>query len=326
MRLRNLAIVALGLAAAASASNGMHVSLHFADSASVNDTVIRLRDIAYADSMCYGIDVKPILDLIVGESAPAGYCRRVGTDDVVDYLLRQKFPAVRFSKVPRKSVCVSTAAVEKNVGDYESVIREFLRDSIRWGQGDYFVELRNSAEKFKCLNKPFAVFVSGLTSKYPKGLVNLLLTAKQGTKSVSVPVVCNVKVVTNVLVSTKQIDRGTALDSSNCNMQKMDITRFGHESVPSCSELRDMVAMRTVSKGTIIYSKMVVRRPIVSKDEEVYVVVARGRIKVSIAVRARENGALGDKIWVENESTHMLLKTTVIGKDRVTLLDGGKEI
>jgi flagella basal body P-ring formation protein FlgA len=36
--------------------------------------------------------------------------------------------------------------------------------------------------------------------------------------------------------------------------------------------------------------------------------------------RARESGSIGDKIWVENEMTHKLLKTKVIDHGKVILI------
>jgi flagella basal body P-ring formation protein FlgA len=319
-------VLVLFFALAASAMNRPLLAIQFFDSVSVNDTAIRLGDIAHCDSTRYAPDMKDMLNTIVGEAAPAGFSRRVGSDEVLDCILKHKFPAVEFRPQPKKSIVVATASIEKTVGEYENLIRKYCADKIRWAPGDFSVALRNSNEKFRCLDKPLSVDVSGLTSSYPKGIVNLLLTAKQGTKKYAVPVVCNVSVVTNVLVSARQIEHGSQLDSSNCAVQKMDITRFGHESIPSASELKNMVATRTISKGAIIYAQMVARRPIVAKDDQVFVVVERGRIKVSIAMRARENGAMGDKIWVENEVSHKLIKTLVVGKNEVTVLDGGKDI
>jgi len=319
-------VLILFLALAASAANKPLLAIQFEDSVSVNDTVIRLRDVAHCDSIRYGSNIKDIFNTVVGESAPPGFSRRVGSDEVLDCILKHRFPAMEFLPRPKKSIVVTTASVNKTVGDYDDLIRKYLQEKIKWASGDFAIVSRNSGETFKCLDRPLSVEVSGLTTAYPKGVVNLLLTAKQGTRKFAVPVVCNISVTTNVLVSTREIERGTQLDSSNCSLQKRDITRFGHESISSCFELQNMVSMRTISKGVIIYSQMVVRRPIVSKEDQVYVVVDRGRIKVSIAMRARENGAMGDKIWVENEATHKLIRTKVIGMDEVTMLDGGQEI
>ena len=90
--------------------------------------------------------------------------------------------------------------------------------------------------------------------------------------------------------------------------------------------MRDLVSNRTIQPEMIVHDGLASRIPIVGKDEQVYVVVDKGLVRISIIMRAREQGAIGDKIWVENEMTHKLLKTKIIGKGKVELLEGVKTI
>jgi flagella basal body P-ring formation protein FlgA len=94
----------------------------------------------------------------------------------------------------------------------------------------------------------------------------------------------------------------------------------------SLLQLDEMIANRSLQRETILNNKLMMRVPIIGKDEQVNVVVDRGLVRISIIMRAREQGALGDKIWVENELTHKLLKTKIIGKGKVELLEGVKTI
>jgi flagella basal body P-ring formation protein FlgA len=326
MGLLQFVLPAILAANLATASPKPWVALQFLDSTAVNDSVIRLCDIASVESTSYSCDLNKVLEAIVGESAPAGFCRRVSTDEVLNYVLKAKFPNFGFRKIPKKSVRVSTSSLEKSIGEYEKLIGQYFRDSVAWKPGDYTMMVRNSDEKFRCLNKPIVAAVSGMTSRYPRGIVNLMLTIKQGTRTCLVPVVCMVTVTTVVVVANKPIARGTQLDESNCSLCRRDITRFGYEPVSSLSDVHGMLALRTIPKETIVYCKMVSHPPLVLKDDQVIVVVGRGRVKVSIAMRAREAGALGDKILVENETSHRLFKTKIIGKGEVTIMEGGNNI
>jgi flagella basal body P-ring formation protein FlgA len=320
-------IVMLGFAATVCAVEPMpQVSIVFRDSATVNDTVIRLGDIAVIGSEASPEKIEKLKNAVVGEAAPAGYCRKVSTEEVGIFVLKKDFSEFSFDKIQRKAIKVATAYQEKRVGDFEDIIIKSLADSVKWKPSDFTIALRNKDEKWKCLRRPLTIQIIGLSSKYPKGNVNIKLVARQDSKTFSVPVVCCVTVVTPVVTVRTAVPRGTSFTSSNCMLERKDITHFACNPFTDLSQLNDLIANRTIQPETILYDKLTSRLPIIGKDDQVYVVMDRGRVRVSIIMRAREQGAMGDKIWVENELTHKLLKTKIIGKGKVELLEGVKTI
>ncbi len=308
------------------AAEPIRISITFHDSATVNDTVIRLGDIAAFGSKATLEKIESLKDAVVGEAAPAGYCRKVSCGDVMMYILKKQDAGYSFVANKTKAVMVATTFTEKKVGDFENIIMKYLSDSIMWQQGDYTVSVRNLEEKWKCLDKPIKVEIAGLASKYPKGNVNLKLVARQYSKIFTVPVVCCITVVTPVIVAKTAILKGTVLSCANCSIERKDITHFASSPYTDLSQLNDMVANRTIPAESILNNKLTSRMPIIGKDEQVYVVVDKGQVRVSVIMRAREQGALGDRIWVENELTHKLIKTKIIGKGKVELLEGVKSI
>jgi flagella basal body P-ring formation protein FlgA len=152
------------------------------------------------------------------------------------------------------------------------------------------------------------------------------LIARQLSRTYSIPVLCKVTVFTPVVTAKAAISRGTALSTENCMLERKDITRFACAPFTSLSQLQDLIANRTIQQETILHEKLTTRQPIIGKDEQVDVVVDKRGVRISIIMRAREQGALGDRIWVENELTHKLLKTKIIGKGKVELLNGEKTI
>ncbi len=326
MALRNQTLIGICHFVVLLGINGYaHFSISFKDSAIVNDTCIRLSDVAIVTSDCSPNETRDFISKIVGESAPAGYCRKVNSDDIISYVLKKDFP--NYTVVSKhKSIKVSTFSVDKKVGDYKEKIIGFLTDSISWNAQDYKVEIRNENEKWKCLNTPVSVQITGLSNRYPKGNLNLKLLAKQNSKIYTIPVTCFITVNASVVVAKRPILRGEAINSDNCSIERRDITRFGYEPFSNNAILKDMIASRTIPKDAILYDKYLTKLPIVAKDDQVFVIVDRGVVKVSIIMRAREQGAMGDRIWVENENTHKLIKTKIIGKGTVELLQGGKVI
>jgi flagella basal body P-ring formation protein FlgA len=320
------AITATSTLAGAASSELPVVSLKFLDSATVSDTVIRLGDIARLQTALSPEQMDKLNKTVIGEAAPAGFSRRVNSDDVIGYVLKSKFAGFSFKRQPQKIMRVSTVCQEIKIDRYENLIEKYVRDSVKWRAGDYTVQLRNKEEKWKCLPGPVTVQMAGLAEKYPRGNVNLRLIARQGSKTYLIPAVCYVTVVTPVVVAKTNISRGTPLTTENCIIERKDITRFGYEPLTSLEAIQDLLSLRTISKETIIHEKMITRAPVVIKDERVYLVVDRKQIRVSVAMRAREPGAVGDRIWVENEMSHKLIKTKVVGKGKVQLLEGEKAI
>jgi flagella basal body P-ring formation protein FlgA len=321
-----LQIVTIVLIVSSLAADPVRVTVTFRDSTTVNDTVIRLSDIAVLNSDGSPENLQVLKNAIVGEAAPAGYCRKVNSGEVVTYVLKKASAGFSFAPITSKAVLVRTAFTEKKIADYEQAIVKYVSDSVAWEPGDFSVTVRNSDEKWKCLDKPITVQVTGLSSKLPKGNVNLKLIVNQYAKVYSVPVVCFVTVGTPVIVAKTAIPRGTMLTSENCVSERKDITHYACNPFTDLSQLNGLIVNRTIQPETILNAKLTSRMPIIGKDEQVYVVVDRGRVRVSIIMRARGQGALGDMIWVENELTHKLLKTKVIGKGKVELMEGVKAI
>ena len=319
-------IVMLGLFTSIYAVEPVRISVTFSDSAAVNDTVIRLRDIAVVKSEASSEKLAALENAVVGEAAPPGYCRKVNTDEVAAYVFKKGFSGFSFGRIQKKAVTVSTVYREEKVGDFESLIIKYLADSVKWLTGDYTILVRNKDEKWKCLDKPIDVRIAGLSSKYPKGNINLKIVARQCSRAYAVPVACCVNVVTPVIVSKTAISRGALLTPENCILERKDITHFACNPFTDLSQLNDLVSNRTIQPEMIVHEGLTSRIPIIGKDEQVYVVVDKGQVRVSIIMRAREQGAIGDKIWVENEMTHKLLKTKIIGKGKVELLEGVKTI
>jgi flagella basal body P-ring formation protein FlgA len=323
-----LQIVMFGLLASSAAAGPVKVSIAFRDSAIVNDTVVRFGDIATITSDASADKIDALNNAVVGESAPPGYSRKVSCADVVSFVMKKAGPDAKLSCVTKRNtaVIVATASVEKKVGDFENLIVKYISDSVKWQTGDFTVTVRNTEEKWKCLDRPIKVQAAGLSSKYPKGNLNIRLIARQGSRVYSVPVVCLVNVVTPVIIAKTPISRGTVLSAENCVLERKDITHFASNPFTGLSQVNDLVANRMIQPETILHEKLTSRMPIIGKDEQVYVIVDRGQVRVSIIMRAREQGALGDKIWVENELTHKLIKTKIIGKGKVELLEGVKSI
>lgn len=298
------------------------VRLSYLDSCVVNDTAITIGDIARLPADCPDSVIEELAHVRVGESAPAGYSRYVNSGDFLACAEHVRFPALASINSPNKRILVRTDFQEKTIGEFSDSIDRYLTGKVGWPAGTYAVSINNKTEKWKCLPKPFTITIDGLLSKYPKGNVNLKLIARQGSRKYVNTVSCLIKVIVPVVVSKTNIPRGTLLNSENCTIEEKDITHYKYVPYNKLIEIENTKSSRAIQIGMILCDKFIFKIPIIERDDQVQVVVTHGRVRICMSARARESGSVGEKIWVENEMTHKLLKTKVLSHGKVILLDG----
>jgi flagella basal body P-ring formation protein FlgA len=298
----------------------------FFDSAKVNDTIIRLGDIAACSGAPEGISLEELKRTYIGEAAPAGYSRFMNADDVIrHYLHLAKIKCVS-KENSLKRISVKTDFQEISLSSYEPDIEKYIKSKVGWPEGDYQLKINNKTQKMKCLKQPFSTDIEGLSSKYPKGNFNCKFIVHQGFKSFEVPISCCISIITPVVVSSCKIGRGILLSAENCHIEKMDITHFNYMPYITLHDLDNKLISRSVNSGAIIHEKLALSIPLVERDQMVRLVVVKGKIMACIDARARESGIMGNTILVENEMTHKLLKAKVVKKGQVVLLSGDGDI
>jgi flagella basal body P-ring formation protein FlgA len=300
------------------------IYLIFTDSCKVSDTIIRLENIATLN----GADnvISKIKTTVIGENAPCGYFRYVNSNEVLNFILKQKYPEVCFICNKEKRIKVFATYKEIIIGNYEEDIKNYIYSNVDWNKENVVISLKNKEEKIKCLDLPFNITISGLKNKYPKGNLNLKLTVSQGGKTFSAPVLCFVSVVAPVVVSSQTIKRGEMLTKENCKLKNIDITNLAYMPITKLEDLENLISTRTILSGIVIHDKNTTKIPDIKKDDMVFLEIKRKNICISLAVRARENGVIGNKIWVENETSKKLLRALIIGKGKVKLLQGDDAI
>jgi len=298
----------------------------FLDTASVDDTLIRLGDIARISGMNNPRDAQRVAQIPVGEAAPASYARFVGFDEVLHAAARHGFPLSIAADKIHNRILVKTGYQEKNIRGFEHDIKAYIRENVGWTADDYTVAILNPLDHIACLKTPVSVKIEGLPSKYPKGNFLIKILLMQGSRRYTVHAQCSMSVVTSVVVAGAVIPKNTPCDETNCVLEKRDITHFKFMPYAKLSDVRRKTACRTVSPGSILHEKMLVQTPDVQRDQQVQVIVAGRCVTVSMTARAREDGTIGKQIWVENEVSHKLLRATIIASGKAVLSQGEKTL
>jgi flagella basal body P-ring formation protein FlgA len=299
--------------------------LTFVDSATINDTAIYLRDIAVISSDSPDIS-KRLSETFAGESAPPGYSRFINTADLVLYRLQSTGIVLNVSE--NKRITVKTVGIVKKIGDYTDKINDYLSQHIDWKQGEWQVVIENSEETFKCLDLPMDVSIEATSVKktiaqtmFPRGHISLQCIVKQRGRTVHVPVICLIKISAPIVVAKHVISRGKVIDSNDIELKKVDLPAgFSPDLYLQIKDLIGQKSVSTINQGTILFNKLLSPVPIISKGDQLAICVAQGNVRISVLAIARENGSIGQKIWVENETTHKIVHVVVKNKNTAVVL------
>jgi flagella basal body P-ring formation protein FlgA len=298
------------------------VHIHFFNTAEVRNEKILLGDIAHISikSDCNVKSFYRFSNLYVGEAAPAGYTRYVDAHDVLQNYIKTQYNHISIGGAKR--VKVRTDAYFKTVGDYENQIVTYIRTNIHWPQKDVVISLRNPDKKWRCFKRDFNVTFEGIKTPFPKGNIQFSMKIAQGEKIQSIPVLCNIKINTSVVSVAEHIPRNEIIEKKHLRLIPRDITHFKYTPFTSASSVLGNIAVKTLSPGTILHQRCIKPVPDILRGERVDIVLQKGRIKLSVSGRAREEGIKGDIIWVENIQSHKLMKVIILGKGLVSPAKG----
>ncbi len=294
------------------------VHLAFRDSACVNDTAVLLGDIADIECETAGLR-EELSTLDLGRAAPPGFSRFMNPREAARYAMSKNYPSIQPDMTGPARIKISTDSRQIKLIDFKDDIIDYLNRSVQWKPGQFSVVLIDSGLVWSGYDKPFQAAVEGLESAYPKGTTQLRLRLIQEKASRSVAFNCRIHVTVPVFVARKTIQRGETVTPDCVELAARDITRFRHEPYESAGQLRGTVAARTIPQGTILHSGFLKLKPAVYKGDVVYVVFEKGSVKVSVPVRAREDGAVGERIWVENTETHRIFQVEITGAARAVI-------
>jgi len=301
------------------------LTLTFKDSVLVTDTTFFLGDIAEIECRDNALKAK-LRNVAGGNSAPAGYGRFLNVSDFVLYRLKPLFGDLQFNICGAQRVYIRTGAIEKKIEDYLGIIQQYFRKEVLWPQGCYEAVVKEPERSWKCLPGDVTARVEGLADRYPRGNVQLWLVVQQKQRSLRIPVMCNVKVVTPVLVAKRSILRGQKITPEDCEVKPMDITTFGPQPLFNTDSLNGIRAVRTINPGTILHLRLIETIPVIQKGDMVEIMVNKGRVRVAVQGIAREPGKIGERIWVENTNSRKLVQAIVKDKGTVTVTQGGLSI
>jgi flagella basal body P-ring formation protein FlgA len=301
------------------ASGAESITLDFTEVSSVNASLITLSQIADIRGDNRKL-VNELSNTIAGYAAPPGFSRFLSVDDMIVYRVQPQFPDVRFITEGTKRVKITTLCRTCTIDEIRPQIEKYLDTALLWRDGEWSFEIANGMQVWRGYDAPFTVKIEGLLSRYARGNSSLICQFVQGSRKTVVKVSCRIKVVTEILAASRDIERGTVLTDDDLEIITRDITSYAPGFYTDKGELAGLKTVITLNAGTIIQNRMICRIPDVTSGDNVEIVFNKGRIRCSVQGTARESGHTGDKIWVQNNETRQLLRVKILRKGTVEIV------
>ena len=192
--------------------------------------------------------------------------------------------------------------VASNLGKLEVATQVSNRDAIA------VVKARRSTFEFSGFQSPL----------YRRQTITVRFTDTAG-KSRTIRVGCMINDKPYVVAARHQLTRGSLIQQSDLILKQVDKVRDGIDkpSLAVGSEVK-----RTIRKGAVIRRNDIRRKPLVRRNQNIYVVARRSGITITRVMRARADGAHGDFITVLDPKSRQDISVRVIGDMRAEVPTG----
>lgn len=150
------------------------------------------------------------------------------------------------------------------------------------------------------------------------GAVNLTVMARQGDRVVrNSSMRVEVEALTDMVVTLRQLDHGTIITSKDIAVQKRDIASVGGKFSRSMDDLVGKRTRTTIKANAAVRADQVEKVPLVTSGQMVTIVAENEIMKITVAGRARNAGAEGDTIMVQNLNSLKEIPARVINATTV---------
>ena len=131
----------------------------------------------------------------------------------------------------------------------------------------------------------------------------------------------DIRAVADVLVATAPIAQGEAITSANTTWDQRDVTRSpGAISMSEGGEVKDWIARRTISAGSLITSSDVKLTPVVRSGDKVTLTVKCGNVTLRTTAQSKQDGRVGDSIQVKSEMSQQEVRARITGPGTVEIV------
>lgn len=168
--------------------------------------------------------------------------------------------------------------------------------------------------RLKRCEKPLQTYLSRGSREIGKTTVGVKCT---GAKPWSLSLPVKVSLYRNVLISTRLLNPGELLQAGDVKLASRDLADLPYGYLDNLQASIGMKIKRRINPGTALTPAMLRKPRVISRGQRVTILADGGGMQVRVAGKALANGAVGDRIRVQNASTKRKLEGVVTASGEV---------
>lgn len=153
------------------------------------------------------------------------------------------------------------------------------------------------------------------------GNVNLAVVARRGDRIVrNIPVRVEIEALADMVVTNRQIDQGSIISKDDLAIRNQDIASVRGQYLKYADDAVGKKVRQTLRANTPVKPDQLEKIPLIRSGQIVTVIAERGSIRISITGKAKNSGALGETITVQNLNSLKEFPARVIDANTVQVL------
>ncbi len=201
----------------------------------------------------------------------------------------------------------SISQVAKNFIRGHVAALENQQPEIKMGKLDSRLKLKNC-------NKKLQAFLPRGSRTIGKTTVGVKCT---GSKPWSLHVPITISLYKNVMVSARQIQKGTVLTALDIKLARHDVATLSYGHFEDITNAIGMKLKRRASAGVVLTPTMLIKPQIITRGQKISIMAQSGNMQVRMNGKALSNGAIGERIKVINIQSMKKLEGVITAKGEV---------
>ena len=171
-------------------------------------------------------------------------------------------------------------------------------------------------------SQPLAPFLNAGADVNRVTTVGVRCTGERPWK-VYVPV--SVVAMADVAIATRHLPRGSVITADSLRLERREVTRMRSGYFGSIEAALGLRVRQPILKGRTLIPDQLEADHVVRRGQSVTLVVASGGLKLNMSGKALIDGAIGQRIRVENSSSGRVVEGIVRSREHVEVLAGNRQ-
>jgi len=146
-----------------------------------------------------------------------------------------------------------------------------------------------------------------------------------GEKPWKVYVPVSVVATANVAIATRHLPRGSVITADSLRLERREVTHMRSGYFGSVESALGLKVRQPILKGRALTPNQLEADHVVRRGQSVTLVVSSGGLKLNMSGKALIDGAIGQRIRVENSSSGRVVEGIVRSREHVEILAGNRQ-